>query len=131
MDISENGMRLFFLKSLVSKLNEDFIQFVFSGLGIRSFLFFIKECGILCVLFCSFPFFIKECGIFCVLFHSLLKSGMFFEFFSVLYKRLERSYRSYRSYRSFTSFIKESKRTLRSFWLHKSHKHCKSHKKRT
>ena len=52
-----------------------------AGLGIRSFQknatflrsfpFFIKERGILCVLFRSFPFFIKECGVLCILFHSL------------------------------------------------------------
>ena len=93
-----------------------------TGLGIRSFQknatflhyfpFFIKECRVLCVLFCSFLFFIKECCIFCILFHSLQNNGTFFAFFYVLNKR------TWRSLRSFTFFIKERKRTLGSFWFH-------------
>ena len=36
------------------------------------------------------PFFSKERGVLCVLFCSLQKNGMFFAFFSVLYKKMER-----------------------------------------
>ena len=60
----------------------------------------------------SFLFFIKECGIFCILFHSLQNNGTFFAFFYVLNKR------KWRSLRSFTFFIKERKRTQGSFWFH-------------
>ena len=79
-----------------------FVYNIIAGLGmhsfqknvafLRSFAFFIKECGVLCVLLrsllkntaffcvlykrtlrslCSFAFFIKECGILCFLLHSL------------------------------------------------------------
>ena len=41
------------------------------------------------------PFFSKERSVLSVLFRSFLKNGTFFPFFSVLFKRTERSFRSF------------------------------------
>ena len=69
----------------------------FAGLGKRSFK---KNATFLR----SFTFFIKGCGVLCVLLRSLWKNVAFFAFFYFLYKRMRRSLRSLRS---FTFFIKE------------------------
>ena len=41
------------------------------------------------------PFFSQECSVLSVLLRSLKKNVLFFAFFSVLYKRKERSFRSF------------------------------------
>ena len=86
-----------------------FLTPCYAGLGIRSFqknAMFLR----------SFIFFIQECDVLCILLCSLQNNAAFIAFFYILYKRTQRFLRS------FTFFIKEHKRTLHSFWFHKSYK---------
>ena len=61
----------------------------------------------------SFMFFIKDCGVLCVPLLSLWKNAAFFAFFYVLYKRMQRSSRS------FMCFIKEPGVIFHSFTFFK------------